>query len=290
MTAGADLPSIAVVTLTRDEGPLLRKWVDHHARQVGMANILVFDDGSRDGSTEDLPCSVHRLPAMPGGRGFEAGRLGLLNGVAEGLLAVYDYVAFCDVDEFLIPDPERFDSLPELLEARGRPPVVASMALDVVHAPGEPALDLSLPLLSQRAFAKFAPVMCKPAIKRVAADWARGSHGIRTPYQVDPDLFMIHMKFADRDRLASISAKRHEQHLVDGRAPKSGWSRKADEVVSILDDALRKFDPAVPEFDPHALRLDELVESHADGSYRSARGGMRRQSFVRVPEKLRAAL
>lgn len=289
MTGAGALPSIGLVTLTRDEGPLLRKWVDHHAR-VGMTNILVFDDGSRDGSTDDLPCSVHRLPAMPGGRGFEAGRLALINGVAEGLLAVYDYVAFCDVDEFLVPDPERFDSLPELLEARGRPDVIASTALDVVHVPGEGPLDLSLPVLSQRAFAKFAPVMCKPALKRIAADWARGSHGIRSPYGVDPDLFMIHLKFADRDRLAGIAAMRHEQHLVDGRAPKSGWSLKADEVVSILDQALRTFDPAVEEFDPHVLRLAELVEAHADGSYRSARGGMRKQPFVRVPAKLRAAL
>lgn len=284
-------PTVAVITMARDEGVLLRRWVEHHGRQVGVENVLVFDDNSADGSTDDLPCTVHHLPELPGGRSFEQTRMDLLNGAAEGLLAVYDYVVFADADEFLVPDPARYTGLPDLLADRGRPEVVGVTALDVVHVPGEAPLDLDRPVLEQRTFAKFAPVMCKPAVKRVPVPWVRGSHGIGAPYAADPALFMVHLKFADRGRLEEIAARRYDVHLRDGRAPKSGWARPADDVLGILDTGLRGFDAdATEEFVPTADLLDGVVERRDEAVYRTRPGGMRTQPVVRVPERLRAVL
>jgi hypothetical protein len=288
---GGALPSIAVLTQARDEGDLLRLWVEHHARQVGRENLVVFDDHSTDGSTEDLGCTVHRLPSMPGGHRFESARMALMSGVAEGLLSVYDYVAFTDVDELLVPDPSRHPSLAHLLLARGRPEVLGVTALDLVHAPGEPALDLTAPILEQRRYAKFAPVMCKPAVKRVPVPWERGSHGIAMPFAVDPELFMIHLKFADRDRLAAVARRRHEAHLVDNRAPRSPWARPAEQVVDMLDRGVAGFDPAtVREFAPTPEQLVDVVVEKDGGVFRTRPGGMRTEPVVAVPPRLRGAL
>jgi hypothetical protein len=282
-----DEPTVAVITMTRDEGRLLRRWVDHHGDQVGRDHVVVLDDHSADGSTDDLGCTVHRLPRLDGGRRFEKVRMALLNGVAEGLLAAYDYVAFLDVDEFLVPDPAVHASLGELLQARGRPDVLGVTALDLVHAPGDTPLDLDRGILAQRRFAKFAPVMCKPSVKRTPAAWTRGSHGITVPYAVDPALFMVHLKFADRDRLVDIARRRHEVHLVDGRAPKSGWARPAAEVLEMLDAGLEGFDPAtVPEFEPDPEVLAAVVEVKDDGVHRTRAGGVRSEPVVRVPARL----
>ena len=289
------LPTIAVITMARDEGLLLSVWVEHYARHVGMNGLVVLDDNSSDGSTENLPCTVHHVPGLPGGAGFELSRMRLVSGIAQGLLAVYDYVAFVDVDEFLIPDPARFSTLPELVAAHPEP-VLGVVGLNVVHLPAvEAPLDLRRPLLEQRSFAKFTPLMCKPSVKRVPAPWVASSHGIRRPYQVDPSLFMIHLKYADRDRLASVATVRKAANASDGRAGKSSWSRPVAQQLATFDRVVAGVDPAsIPEFDPGAEALDGLVEEHEDGIFRTPQQGqlqaLQHQPFVRLPSRLLGAL
>jgi hypothetical protein len=281
--------------MTADEGDMLRLWVEHYAGQVGMDNLFVFDDGTTDGSTDDLPCTVHRLPQLPGRAGFERARMGLASGMARGLLAVYDYVVFVDVDEFLVCDPARYADLPDLIARHGRPEVLGAVGLNVVHLPQvEGPLDLTRPILEQRSFAKFTPLMCKPAVKRIGADWTDSSHALRAPYAVDPELFMLHLKFADRDRLAGIAAHRHEMTRRDGRAGKSSWGRPADDLVRALDEAVAGVDPAaVPEFDPAAAGVAEVVRE-LDGVHRGPREGqlqaLERRPLVRIPAALKGAL
>jgi hypothetical protein len=58
------LPHVAVITMARDEGTMLRRWVEHYSREVGAENLVVVDDNSSDGSTDDLPCPVLRIPPL----------------------------------------------------------------------------------------------------------------------------------------------------------------------------------------------------------------------------------
>jgi hypothetical protein len=249
---------VAVMTMVRDEGPMLRRWVEHHAALVGLDNLVVLDDQTSDGSTDDLGCTVHRLPVLDGEM-FEPIRMQLTSGLAAALLVVYDYVVFLDADELLVTSPE-FDTLGDLLAARDYPEVVGAVGLNLVHAPGEAPLDLSRPLLEQRGFAVFTPLMCKPVLKRVAAPWVRASHGIRARYTIDPDLFLLHLKFADRDRLAEIAVRRNRAFQADGRAAESSWSRPVDEVTDALDVAIGRADLAgATPFDPRSAGLDSIV-------------------------------
>jgi hypothetical protein len=268
-------------------------WVAHYARQVGLDNLFIIDDGSTDSSTDSLGCTVLRLPPLPGRAGFERARMRLVSGIAKGLLVPYDYVVFVDADEFIVPDPAKYDGLPHFLEAQHRPEVVGVTALNMVHLPQvEAPLDLSRPVLEQRTFAKFTPLMCKPSVKRAPAAWAASSHGIRMPYSVDPDLLMFHLKFADRDRLATVSASRHAANQRDGRAGRSTWSRSSPDLIAAFDDVVAGVDPAaIPQFAPTAADVD-LVEDH-EGVHRTPRQGqlqaLEQQPFVRVPPQFRGA-
>ena len=86
--------------------------------------------------------------AMPG---LERARMRLINGFAQGLLACHDFVIFVDVDEFLIPDPAKFVGLREFLAAHRDQPVIAPLALNLVHYLGvEGDLDPNRPVLEQR--------------------------------------------------------------------------------------------------------------------------------------------
>lgn len=284
------LPRVLVMTMVRDEAEMLPRWVRHYAAQVGMENLLVLDDNSTDGSTDDLECTVHLVPPLPGSN-FEGVRMDLVSGLAQGFLKVYDYVVFVDADEFLVPDPTKHATLPDFLAARPDADVVAPVALNVLHLPTqEGPLRPDLPVLDQRRFAKFAPLMCKPAIKRIPAKWKFGSHGIKAPYAVDPELYMLHLKFADREALRAVAAHRQALVQLDGRGKKSSWRTDIENVLTIIDDSFAGIDlDRVPEFDPSPDRLRAVVRRR-DDYYRSGNrwqiGTLKHQPLRRVPTRL----
>ncbi len=279
-----------MLTVARDEAQMLPRWVRHYGGQVGVQNLIVIDDNSSDGGTDDLPCTVHRIPGFKAAR-FEAGRIKLVSGLAQGLLQSYDVAVFTDVDEFLIPDPDHHDGLLDYLRHRPDVAVMAPMALNVVHhIRVEADLDPALPVLGQRGFAKFAPVMCKPSVKRVPAPWKYASHGITARYVPDPELFMVHLKFADREALRRVADRRNEMTRVDGRGAHSSWARTGEEMTVMLEEFVGEVDPAsVPEFDPRSVDLDQLVIEDR-GSFRSQRQGqllaMKDEPLLRVPRRL----
>lgn len=286
-------PTVVVMTMARDEAEMLPRWVRHYAGQVGLEHLVVFDDNSVDGSTDNLGCTVHRLPPL--GAGFEGRRMRLLSGVAAGLLAVYDVAVFVDVDEFLVADPARHQDLRGFLASRREREVIAPVALNVVHVPAlEGPLRADRPVLEQRSFAKFVPVMCKPSIKRIPAAWRWAAHGIEAPFEVDPELFMLHLKFADREGFRRVAAHRRALVEADGRASGSSWARETDELVAALDRSVRDVDPdRVPEFDPTEVDLRSVVEAK-NGWYRSVGAGqvqaLRQQPLRRVPATLVGAV
>ncbi|QNN51743.1 glycosyltransferase family 2 protein [Nocardioides mesophilus] len=289
--SGRAEPAVAVLTVARDEALMLPRWLDYYGRQVGLDNLIVFDDNSTDGSTDGLPCTVHRIPGFSGRGTFERDRVGLMSGIADGLLHTYDWVIFTDVDEFLVPDPARHDGLVSFLRSREDTLVIGATGLNVTHHPAvEGPIDTSRPVLGQRRFAKFTPIMCKPSIKQVAAPWAAASHGVLAPFRIDPELYLMHLKFHDRETLRVMAGLRRGVVDLDGRAAASNWGRGADELVSILDEVVAPVPPgSVPEFDPGQVDLDAVIVHKQKGLYRAIRRAqdatMREMPLVRIPER-----
>ena len=162
----------------------------------------------------------------------------------------------------------------------------------MVHHQGvESALDPAEPVLGQRRFAKFVPLMCKPSVKRVPARWRFATHGIMAPFAVDPELFMVHLKFFDKDTLREVADRRRSMVDADGRAARSSWSVGGAEITAMLDGFVAGADPgSVPEFDPTRVDLAAAVYRDTDGAFRTAKPGqikaMQTLPLVRVPDRL----
>lgn len=290
------------MTVARDEAEMLPRWVRYYGGQVGMTNLIVMDDNSIDGSTDSLPCTVLRLPPQPWKVDFEHTRMKLASGIGAALLSCYDVIIFCDVDEFLVPDPSRHRGLLDYLGARSDRDVIAPVGMNLLHNSNlEPPIDPGLPVLAQRRFVKFAPGMCKPSVKRVSAPWRAASHGILSPFAVDPDLWMLHLKFYDIDALRRVADHRNRMHQLDGRADNTTWTRTGSELA---DELLSWTAPPtgadyadggadVPEFDPEELNLEAVVKKVNDGLYKSSGGGhiyaMANNPLRRLPERFRGA-
>lgn len=295
-TRAAGGPRVAVLTMVRDEARLLPRWVAHYGRHVGVENLVVLDDNSTDGSTDDLPCTTYRLPPPPWKQGWGSTRQKLVNGLAKGLLACNDVVVFTDVDEFLLPDPAKHDGLLDYLAARADRRIVAPLALEVLHnARVEGALHPDLPLLDQRRFVKFSPGMCKPLVKRVPQPWQHAFHGMAVPFEVDRDLWMLHLKYADVEWLETSAEQRRSAFEQEGRGhPGSFWPLGAEALTQRLAGWTEAADAtgSVPVFDPAEARIDDLVRKRTDGRWQarfSQVKGLEKSPLREIPARLRGA-
>jgi hypothetical protein len=284
------------MTMVRDEADMLPRWVDYYGRQLGLQSLVVLDDNSVDGSTDDLPCTLYRLPPEPWKRRWAKTRARLVNGMAGGLLACNDVVIFTDVDEFLVPDPERYDGLLDYLAHRADVPIIAPLALEVMHnARVEPPFDPDRPLLQQRRYVKFSPGMCKPLLKRVPAPWEPAFHAIHAPFEVDPDLLMLHLKWYDETTLTRVAERRYHIREVEGRgSPRSFWAKKPRQLRRKLATWTSPADGNgdVPVLDVDELKVRKLVTRRPNGTWRP-RGNqttaLDKMPLLQLPERFRDA-
>ena len=280
-------PRVAALTVVRDEAAMLPRWVRYYGDQVGTENLVVVDDGSSDGSTDGLSCRVVRHGGFPDGQ-FEKARMALASRIGSELLRSHDAVVFTDADEFLLPDPDRYDGLRDFVARRPDLEVAAGLGLNVVHhLDHEGALCPERPVLGQRRFAKLVGKMCKPSLKRVDAPWVRASHGIRAPYVPDRGLLMVHLKFADLDLLRRTADLRHAVRLRAGLTEKSAWARSGDELALELRSWLNG-GPDAPELDAVPVDPARYVVER-DGVWEAAgRRQLRAMAegpLLRVPER-----
>ncbi len=290
------LPTVAALTVVKDEARMLPLWLSHYGERLGLDHLVVLDDDSTDGCIDGVAqrtgAEVRHL-RLPGGAAFERARIAAANRAAEDLLERFDWVVFTDADELLVVDPRRHDSYRHLL-ASATAPVLAPIGLNVVHRPrGEPDLDLSVPILGQRRFAYLAQIMSKPGSKRVPAGWRLASHGITTRYEVRRDLFCVHLKFADRALLQSTSAHRRALNESDGRG---GGTWRKDDVAHRFRRQMRETDfGGAAVFDPDAVDLDALCVSTQGGAvWRSPQSSqmadLRGSPVLRLPRWLRGTV
>jgi len=287
-TPPGELPLVAAITMTRDEGPMIRHWVDHYSRQLGADNVYVIDDHSTDGSTDDLPCHVLKFPYL-NKYAFEQSRIGLVNAISAGLLMACDAVLFTDADEFVVADPERHAGLREFVDARPGRSALGYLGYNVIQAPEEAPLDFSRPLLEQRRWAKYVPLMSKPGLKWDPIPWARASHGIKTRYEIDPDLIMFHFKFADREQLLSRAGNRHVLNQTENRARNTSWAKSGDEMVQLLDEVSAALDPEqAVRFKPQPGLVDRTVQLKGDVWKAVGEGqvqAMHKRAYCKIPQR-----
>jgi hypothetical protein len=102
----------ALCAIARNEGPYLLEWIAYH-KVIGFAEIIIYDNGSRDGSGAVLAalaeCGEVAQIAWPDKSGVSPQTSAYLDAVGRSRS---EWLAYLDVDEFLIlhqdPDVSRF--------------------------------------------------------------------------------------------------------------------------------------------------------------------------------------
>jgi hypothetical protein len=233
------------MTIVRDEGVRLPKWLRYYRQHIQPSDIYVLDHGS-----EDLRCikaagTCNRVPVAN-----EVGRSKLSRARRDQafdhswlrdtvskfhsfLLCSYDRVIFVEVDEYLVPSPDTtYRNLREFLLYDNSLKIRAN-GFELLHAEGEPALDWNKPFLDQRQWWANSLLYSKPCVNAVTPMWELGFHknldDINQP--VLPHLYLVHTHRADLDEVRSrhnrvVNMHWSESDLAAGRG---GNSRVVDE-------------------------------------------------------------
>lgn len=187
----------AVITFVYNEAVNLPIWRRYYAGIFGERNLFVIDHSSSDGSTADIG-NINKI-WLAREELEEHKRCVFVASFVKGLLEYFDTVIYTDCDEMLVPDLGIYSDLKDYIE-KSDFEYVAPVGLNLHHIISlEPPLDLALPILRQRKFARFSGAMCKPLITRMPIVWGTGFHACNQPIRIDPKLFLLHLKAMDYD-------------------------------------------------------------------------------------------
>jgi hypothetical protein len=187
---------IAVITMVHNEHQVLPIWLRYYGGQVGEENLLVCDNDSNDGSTENLgKAGKIRLPRDS----FDdTKRAAFLSQFMASLLTHYEVVIYTDCDEMLIPDPEKYPGgLQGFLQSNTQD-YITPVGLNLVQLLNEEvALDYSKPILGQRRWVRFVSPMCKTVTIRKPVIYQSGFHSQNVRPSIDPNFYLFHLKRID---------------------------------------------------------------------------------------------
>jgi hypothetical protein len=189
----------AVITIVRNEPEFFPIWLSYYSRFFAADDIYVLDHDTTDGSTS-LPGFVRIPVSHPT---FDiTWLLEQITTLQHRLLADYDVVVVCDVDEIIAPDPA--SATPDLgtYLDRMNEPFVNCIGYQVLHQPDvEPPIDFGRPLLAQRGWWYRDPLYNKPLIATTPMQWIGGFHRrADNVNRFDPDLRLIHLHHLDVER------------------------------------------------------------------------------------------
>ena len=286
-------PRVRVITMVKNEQFMLGKWLEYYGGQFGRDRLMVIDDSSEDGSTDGLDVPVLRIDSQKTHSGdFDFNRTQLVNQIAQGLLLYDDYVIYTDADEFLVPDPDYCDTLPEFLALNPDLDVVAGVGLNVLHnVREEPAFDPTQGILQQRHYAKFARRYCKPLIKRIPNKWGKGFHSVGRKYSINTSLYLLHLKWYDLGTSLERQGLRYSKMVETGAGRNMSWRLKPEDMESRYlawcDPDKHGHNP--PVFSPTPDLIADVVEAGEQGMWRSGNpktpSAMKGPLF-RIPERL----
>jgi hypothetical protein len=265
--------------MTRDEDVFLAVWHRYYAGLFGPENLFIVDHNSSASPPARVlgaDLNVFRIPFDSPSRvaaddqfAFDRERFGFVSNLIAALLTYYDTVIFNDTDEVFVADPELYPNLAAYLAANDDE-VIAGIGLEILHDPAEePPFDPVGPVLAQRRNFVYRFHHSKPHI--LSRPCQIGGHGSRRPFRLDPDLYLMHLKFVDWDR----SLERQQKlfgFFQEGRGgERSRWRFDAGEIERRMAEKLAL--PRREGFEHHALLVRWLGQ---DG-----------RAVVRTPPKRR---
>jgi hypothetical protein len=190
------MSTVAVVTMVRNEGFKLPRWINYYSSQVGSANCYIIDNGSDDGSTLNIGgCQIIKIPSLTFDNQIRAD---FISNFVNGLLKYYTYVIYTDCDEIIVADPATYEGIGDFCN-KERPDYIYSIGVDILHKLDiEPALRSDAKVSLQRSFVHFSSAMCKHNLTGLPVRWAKGFHSSQHPPKFG-SLFNFHLRYSDLD-------------------------------------------------------------------------------------------
>lgn len=246
----------AVVTMVHNETVFFPIWLRYYSRFFGAEDIYVLDNDTTDGSTSGdgfvrRPVSHDRVD--------HTWMAETVQELQHELLESYDAVLVTDVDEIVIPRPERGDLglyIDELNED-----FVNTIGYELVHLRDrEPPIDLGRPILDQRRYWFANDAYDKPALAMVPLEWVPGFHERADGQQnFDPDLLLIHLHRMDFDICRARHRLRDERRWNQVDVDR-GWAAH-NRIVDEADfERWFYFDSGVPGIEMQIQRMPESWE------------------------------
>ena len=237
----SSLPRIACMTMVKDDVEFLDIWVKYYSGLFGAVNCYVIDHGSQDTSAIDrakalgvqVLCMPFEYPAAsPDGLRkdgtpvqFDGFRFAFLSKLRTSLRVFYDVVIMHDVDEILVSHPDTaktvFQYINDTIARVRQHTIVGGIGVEIFQdLQTEGPIDRDRPILQQRRNAHFRLPEFKPVI--LCSDAPASPHGATVPFAIDPNLWLLHLKFIDRD---SLCVRQQQRRGVVDRGEVPDWTR-----------------------------------------------------------------
>lgn len=205
-------PTVSVLTDTVSADFYFPLWHKYYGDQFGADNLHVISFGGEENSFHDF--EFGSLESMPEFNNIDRARH--ITNKCKELLQISDLVIRCDVDEFLLPDPRKYENLKHYISEL-QAPYVTAYGYNVFQVEAEPPLDFGKKILtSQRRYAYPIDALCKTCIVSMPLRWDPGFHSASVLPFFD-ELYLFHMKLADLDLQAELGAaiarRANEQHF-----------------------------------------------------------------------------
>jgi hypothetical protein len=249
--------------MARDEGVFLAIWYRYYAALFGPENIFIVDHNSGESTPAQTlraagvalgDLNVFRIPFDTPAEGedrfaFDRERFRFVSSTIAGLLRYYDTVIFNDTDEVFVPDPAVWPDLAAYLAAQ-EDEVIAGVGLEIFHDPAEEGpFDPGRPVMAQRRNYVYRFHHSKPHI--LSQPCQIEGHGSRRPFRLDPDLYLMHLKFLDRDHSLARQRKLFGFFQAGRGGPRSRWRFDPAEAARSMDRMTAL--PRREGFEHHAL-------------------------------------
>ena len=206
--------NIAVFSVCRNESKFLPIWLKYYSKIFGLENIFLFDDNSSDGCFDGVELINYELIKL--GRDPKVERFGvhdyntLWQFIVEKyieLLKIYKWVIHVDIDDFIVPNPEKYNDLKHYIDSNKRD-YFRCTAYEILHNRlNEKSIDWNKQIIKQRTTWIRISNLDKTCIVSKRLDlhgpgsWVIGNHyaygkELENP---DSDLLLIHLHRIDYD-------------------------------------------------------------------------------------------
>jgi len=264
---------IAVLSIVRNAGIFLDKWIAHYGAAFGPENLFLILDGEDQRAPEGTRVHIRVVPHEILGRAAgDKLRAARLSSQARDLFAQgYDIVIATDIDEYIVVDPATGMSLAQYLSASSQQYSLSGLGLDVIqHLDDEEQIDPSRPFLAQRSYAQIASRYTKPSITFRPLKWGSGIHRIKGHnFRIDPNLFLIHTGMIDAqiarglgddaDRKAQGWGAHQERREKTFRTVRRAEARDGDSVFARARRRMSVFRPIYALNKPGHMKGDAII-------------------------------